>query len=132
MKRLFTAIVFLAVATLAVGCANFATKAEQPNYEVSVAGPAKLDTKGTIEISGQGFQPETAIVLLFNTPDSVKSDLSDALKPIPVADATGAWKTTWSYGRMVKKKIIKGGDYNINVANEDYEKLTSVSITFTK
>lgn len=131
MKRFFTAIVFLAVATLVVGCANFASKAEKSNYEVSVAGSAQLASKGKIEISGKGFVPNSNIVLLLNAGD-VKSDIGDALKPAPVADATGEWKTTWSYGRMVKKKIIKAGDYTVDVVNEDYDKLSSVTINFTK
>ncbi len=130
MKRFLAVILTLAVATLFVGCANLGAKAK-PNYEVSVAGPAKLDKKGHIEISGKGFSPQSNIVLLLNA-GGIKSDIGDALKPTPVADADGAWKTTWSYGRMVKKKIIKAGSYNIDVVNEDYEKMTSVSISFAK
>lgn len=130
MKRLLAAVLFLAVASLFVGCTGFGTKAKS-NYEVSVAGPAKLDKKGSIEISGKGFAPNSTIVLLLNAGD-IKSDIGDALKPAPVADAAGAWKTTWSYGRMVKKKIITAGAYNIDVANEDYEKMASVSVSFAK
>ncbi len=132
MKRIFAILIFLMAGTLVVGCAGMKPKAETTNYQVSVAGPAKLDKKGTIEISGTGFQSGSDIVLLFNSADGIKSDLSGSLKPAPIADATGAWKTTWAYGRMVKKKIIKGGNYTINVADQDYQKLANVTVNFVK
>jgi len=132
MKRFLAILIFLMAGTLVVGCAGMKSKVETATYKVSVAGPAKLDKKGTIEISGTGFQPGSDIVLLFNSADGIKSDLSGSLKPAPVADATGAWKTTWAYGRMVKKKIIKGGSYTINVADQDYQKLTNTTVDFVK
>lgn len=129
MKRFLAAIVLLAVATLFTGCAGMnSTK----DYKVSVAGIAKLDKKGSIEISGTDFKPGGNIVMIFNSSDGIKSDLSGSLKPAPVADADGNWKTIWGYGRMVKKKIIKAGSYKIDVVNDDYETLTSVSVTFGK
>jgi len=132
MKRFLAAIVLLAVATLFTGCAGMNSKAETMNYKVSVAGPAKLDKKGHIEISGTDFMPGSEIILIFNSSDGIKSDLSGSLKPAPVADAAGKWKTSWGYGRMVKKKIIKAGSYRIDVVNEDYETLTSTSVAFAK
>ena len=132
MKRFLAAIVLLAVATLFTGCAGMNSKTETTDYKVSVAGPAKLDKKGSIEISGSDFKPGANIVLIFNSADGIKSDLSGSLKPAPVADADGNWKTTWGYGRMVKKKIIKAGSYKIDVVNDDYEVLTSTSVTFAK
>lgn len=132
MKRFLAAIVLLAVATLFTGCAGMNSKTETMAYKVSVAGPAKLDKKGSIEISGSDFKPGVNVVLIFNSADGIKSDLSGSLKPAPVADAKGNWKTTWGYGRMVKKKIIKAGSYKIDVVNDDYETLTSTSITFAK
>ncbi len=132
MKRFLAATILLAVATLFSGCAGMSSNAEMMNYKVSVTGPAKLDKKGSIEISGSDFKPGANIVLILNSADGIKSDLSGSLKPAPVADANGNWKTTWGYGRMVKKKIIKAGSYKIDVMNEDYEALTSTSITFAK
>ncbi len=132
MKRFLAAIMLLAVASLFAGCAGMGSKAETMNYKVSVAGPAKLDKKGSIEISGSGFAPNSNIVLIFNSADGIKSDLSGSLKPAPVADADGNWTTTWGYGRMVKKKIIKAGSYKIDVVNDDYETLTSTSVSFAK
>jgi len=132
MKGFLVTIVFLVVGTLVVGCPGMATKAGAKDYKVSVAGPAKLDKKGTIEISGAGFETGSEIVLLFNSSDGIKSDLSGSVKPVPVADAAGAWKTTWSYGRLVKKKIVKEGSYRIDVANQDYEKLADTTVNFVK
>jgi len=132
MKRFLSIIVFLMAGMLVVGCASMTPKAETKDYKVSVAGPAKLDKKGSVEISGSGFEPGSNIVLLFNSADGIKSDLSGTLEPAPVADATGAWKTTWSYGRLVKKKIVKEGGYRIDVANEDYKKLANITVDFVK
>jgi len=132
MKRISAIFVFLMVGLLVVGYAATATTAEAKDYKVSVAGPAKLDKKGTVEISGSGFEPGSEIVLLFNSTDGIMSDLSGSVKPAPVADATGAWKTTWAYGRLVKKKIVKEGSYTINVANQDYEKLANTTVNFVK
>ncbi len=132
MKRFLAAIVLIAVATLFTGCAGMNSQADKADYKVSIASPAKLDKKGSIEISGSGFKAGTNIVLIFNSADGIKSDLSGSLKPVPVADAEGNWTTTWGYGRMVKKKIIKAGDYKIDVVNDDYETLASTSVTFAK
>ncbi len=134
MKRFLTAIVFLIVGTLVVGCASVTPKAEmeKSTMTVSAAGPFTLDNKGKLDFSGKGFVPGTNIVLIFNSSDGVKSDLSDALKPAPEVDASGAWATTWSYGRMVKKKIIKAGSYTIDIVNEDYDPLASVVVTFAQ
>ncbi len=134
MKRLLAAIVFLVVGMLVVGCAGVTTNAEmdKTSITISTAGPFTLDKKGKLDFSGNGFAPGTDIVLVFNSSDGVKSDLSDALKPAPKADAKGAWSTTWSYGRMVKKKIIKEGSYTVDIVNEDYDKLSSVVVTFAK
>ncbi len=125
MKRFLAAVILLAVATLFTACAGM-------SYKVSTAKTAKLDNKGSIEISGTDFKPGTNIVLIFNSADGIKSDLSGSLKPAPVVDAAGNWKTVWSYGRMVKKKIIKAGSYTIDVVNDDYETLTSTTVTFVK
>jgi hypothetical protein len=132
MKRISAIFVFLMVGLLVVGYAGTATRAEAKDYKVSVSGPAKLDKKGTVEISGTGFEPGSEIVLLFNSTDGIKSDLSGSVKPAPVADAAGAWKTTWAYGRLVKKKIVKEGNYTIDVANQDYEKLANTTVNFVK
>ena len=52
MKRFLAAIILIAVATLFSGCAGMSSKTEAMNYKASVATPAKLDKKGSIEIPG--------------------------------------------------------------------------------
>jgi len=132
MKRFLAIFALFAVATVLTGCAGMNSKAETINYKVSVPGIAKLDKKGSIEISGSDFKPGANIVLIFNSADGIKSDLSGSLKPTPVADAAGNWKTSWAYGRMVKKKVINAGSYKVDVTNDDYETLTSTMVTFAK
>jgi hypothetical protein len=132
MKRFIAVTIMLAVASLFTGCTGISSKTDTMNYKVFADGPAKLDIKGSIEISGTGYEPGTNIVLIFNSADGIKSDLSGSLKPVPVADASGNWATTWSYGHMVKKKIIKAGSYKIDAMSNEYETLATTSLTFTK
>ena len=129
MKRFLAAIVLLAVAAFFTGCVGMSSTKD---YKVFAAEVAKLDKKGSIELSGTGFEPGTDIILIFNSADGIKSDLSGSLKPAPVVDAAGNWKTVWSYGRMVKKKIIKAGSYEIDVVNNDYETLTNTMVSFAE
>lgn len=104
----------------------------QIKAEITIAGPVKLDKKGVVEVNGKGFAPNSKIVVLFTTIDGVQSDIGYALKPEPVADAAGTWKTEWSYGRFVKKKLVANGRYNISVVDEDFNEIVSTSIDFVK
>ena len=89
-----------------------------------------LDKKATAVIMGTGFQPGQEVYLLITDANGVQSDIEYALKPLPKADATGAWSTTWSCGRYVQKKLVKAGAYVITVTDTKYEPLASVPVTF--
>ncbi|PID43437.1 MAG: hypothetical protein CSB48_05055 [Proteobacteria bacterium] len=138
MRPVNTLTAFLIATTLLVGCAgsntamvaNDAMAADDTAVSVTAPGLAPLDKKGKLDLSGQGFVPGTRIVLIFNSSDGIKSDLTGSLKPSPVVDAYGNWSTTWSYGRLVKKKIIKAGSYKIDIVNEDYDRLASTRVSF--
>ncbi len=100
--------------------------------ELTTQGPAALDKKGVMEISGTGFSADSAVLLLFTTADGVTAEIGYALEPQPVADADGNWTTTWSYGRFVSKKLVAAGDFNLAVTDEDLNELATTSITFTE
>jgi hypothetical protein len=93
---------------------------------------ARLDNAGKIELSGSGFKKGMEIHLLLTTDDGVQSNIDYALDPQPLADANGSWRSTWSYGRFVKKKLVKEGTYPLVVVDEDYRTLARTTVTFTK
>lgn len=121
-------VIALSLSLVMSGCAmNAAQKAS-----ITSAGTAPLDKKGSIELSGSGFAPNSDVTLLFTTKDGVESDIGYALKPAPRADDKGNWSTTWSYGRFVKKKLVDAGEYSLVATDDDFSPVTNTSITFTK
>ena len=58
------------------------------------------------------------------------ADIGYAIKPEPVADASGAWAAVWSYGRFVNKKLVKAKTYTIFVADPEYKILGSTTLSF--
>ena len=84
------------------------------------------------ELATEGFQPGQELYLLIIDANGVQSDIEYALKPIPKANAAGAWSTTWSCGRYVKKKLVKEGTFAITAVNTKYEPLASTEVTFYK
>jgi hypothetical protein len=98
-----------------------------------VAAPnVKMGSKAKITIVGTGFKPGQEVSLLFTTMDGVQADIGYALKPKPVANKLGAWATTWSCGRYIKKKLIKEGAYAITVADSEYNILAHAPVAFYK
>lgn len=134
MKRLMVLLAMMAAITMFSGCATNqpTAKMDSDDMQMVAKGPFTLDKKGKLDLSGSGFPPHSNVVLIFNSNDGIKSDLSDALKPLPKANANGDWSTSWSYGRMVSKKIIKAGAYTIDIVDEDYNKISSVIVTFAQ
>lgn len=98
--------------------------------DLKAQGPAALDNKGVLEISGAGFEANAPVVLLFTTADGVTSDIGYALDPEPVADADGNWNTSWSYGRFVKKKLVAAGDFTLTAADDEFNELATTAIHF--
>lgn len=132
MKQFITYLAILTLGAFVFGCTNVDTSSsiDQTKAEITIASPVKLDTKGVVEVDGKGFAPNSKIVMLFTTIDGVQSDIGYALKPEPVADAAGNWKTEWSYGRFVKKKLVADGRYNISVVDENFNEIVSANIDF--
>ena len=134
MKRFITYLAILILGALVFGCKNVdsGSSMKQSKAEVAIASPVKLDNKGVVEVSGKGFSPNSKVVVLFTTVDGVQSDIGYALKPEPMSDAAGNWKSEWSYGRFVKKKLVTEEKYTISVVDEDFNELTSATIDFVK
>ena len=102
-----------------------------PGPMVMVANPyVKLDSKAKVTIVGNGFQPGQEANLLFTTVDGVQTDIGYALKPAPKANKIGAWVTTWSCGRFIKKKLIAKGAYKITVTDSDYNAIGHAPVAF--
>ena len=91
-----------------------------------------LDKKAEAVIMGKGFQPGQEVFILITDANGIQSDIEYALKPIPKADADGAWTTTWSCGRYVRKKLVKEGAHVLTVVSTQYEPLASTKVTFYK
>lgn len=92
----------------------------------------KMSKKSKVVIMGTGFEPGQKIRILLVTPDGQRSDVSYAVKPEPKVDKTGSWTTTWSAGRYVAKKLIKGGVYTIMAVGSDYIPIAHTPVVFQK
>jgi len=98
---------------------------------LSTATPlVKMSKKSKVVIMGSGFKPGQKVNILFTSPDGLQSDIGYALKPTPKADKTGSWATTWSAGRYVGRKLIKGGAYKILATDEDYNPIAHTPVFF--
>lgn len=132
MKRSIL-IGFIALFSIAlIACTNMSSSTNQAKPQMSIESEAKLDGKGQLEIIGNGFQPNAEIALLFTTDDGVQSDIGYALEPSLIVGNNGDWKTKWSYGRFVKKKLIKAGVYELDAVDSEYNQLCKLSITFVE
>lgn len=134
MRRTMNIGFMVMLSAVLAGCAIMGQS--QPGHgsksRMNVAGPAKLDHKGVIEINGKGFQAGMEVFLLFTTEDGVQSDIGYALEPPPRADDGGMWTTKWSYGRFVKKKLIHEGEYILSAVDHDFNPLCKAKIRFQK
>jgi len=136
MKKLtYGLIAGIMIVSLAGFTALLPAKAEAGGLapKVMVATPnVKMGSKAKITIMGTGFKPGQEVSLLFTDVNGVQSDIGYALKPKPKANKIGAWVTTWSCGRYIKKKLIKAGAYAIIVADSDYNSLAHTPVAFYK
>ncbi|MHC4891745.1 MAG: hypothetical protein ACYTEO_20030 [Planctomycetota bacterium] len=120
-------------ATMGVGEKEAKEGLAQPGPTVMVATPnVKMSSKAKITIVGAGFKPGQEVSVLFTTADGVQADIGYALKPKPVANKIGAWATTWSAGRYVKRKLVKEGAYTITVTDSEYNILAYAPVAFYK
>jgi hypothetical protein len=120
-------------ATMGVGEKEAKESLAQPGPTVMVATPnVKMSSKAKITIVGTGFKPGQEVSVLFTTADGVQADIGYALKPKPVANKIGAWATTWSAGRYVKRKLVKEGAYTITVTDSEYNTLAHAPVAFYK
>jgi hypothetical protein len=100
---------------------------------VSLGTPlVKLDKKAAVVIMGTGFKPEQEVNIAVVTSDGVTADISYALKPVPKADKTGSWSTTWSAGRYVDKKLVKKGAYKLIVFDSEYNAIAHTAVYFAE
>ncbi len=92
-----------------------------------------MDKKAKVTISGKGFHPGQAIALLLTTGDGVMTDIGYALHPVPKADSSGAWTTSWSCGRFIRKKLVQAGKpYKLTITDQEYNPLVESTVSFVK
>ena len=135
MKKIFGCMmaVFFVVGLMGITGVNFISPDESIAAEpvLSTATPlVKMSKKSKVVIMGSGFKPGQEVNILFVTPDGLQSDIGYALKPTPKADKTGSWASTWSAGRYVGRKLIKGGAYKILAADADYNPIAHTPVFF--
>jgi hypothetical protein len=129
----FVMVSLLGCTTMGIGKKGAKEGLAQPGPTVMVATPnVKMSSKVKITIVGTGFKPGQEVSLVFTTADGVQADIGYALKPKPVANKIGAWATTWSAGRYVKRKLVKEGAYTITVTDSDYNVLAHAPVAFYK
>lgn len=135
MKTTLTGLMTLILILGFWGCASTSGgKSATASGATIVMGTPRvpLDKEAEAVIMGKGFQPGQEVFLVITDANGVQSDIEYALKPIPKADAAGAWSTTWSCGRYVQKKLVKEGTFVITAVSTKYEPLASAQVTFYK
>ncbi len=92
-----------------------------------------MSNKATVTLKGKGFQPGQEVNLLFTAKDGIQSDIGYALKPVPKADESGAWSTTWKCGRFIKRKLVDAGkSYKLTATDSEYNPLAHTVVSFYK
>ena len=130
-KAVFVVIAAVFVIGLA-GCAT-TTPSKETVAEVVVDAPrVKMGKKAEVLITGEGYAPGQELTILFTAVDGVMSDIGYALKPKPVANASGEFATVWSCGRFVAKKLIKEGLYTLTITDDEYNTLAEAPVYFYK
>lgn len=90
------------------------------------------EKKVSVIIMGSGFKPGEELSMLIVDDSGLQTDIGYALKPVPKADATGTWATTWNAGDFVSKKIFKAGPCKIIVTDADYNPVAHTVVFFQK
>ena len=145
MKKLFLIlmVVFLVVGLFGLtGCTTSKSKTEAKDEPGAMKGLGPVLVLGTplvkmsktskVVVMGTGFKPGEEVRVLFTSPDGLQSDIGYALKPEPKVNKSGTWGTTWSAGRYVSRKLIKGGVYTMTAADGEYNPIAAAPVTFAK
>jgi hypothetical protein len=90
----------------------------------------KISKKANVVIMGSGFKPGQEVTILITSPEGLQTDIGYALKPVPKADETGTWATTWSAGRFVSRKIVPPGPCKITVTDDEYNPIAHSVVFF--
>jgi hypothetical protein len=109
--------------------ASFVTAAG-PNLKVS---PESVEYKRGVEvtISGEGFKPKQEVDLWIMM-GGVLSDLSFLIKPRPVADEQGKFKSVWKLNIEIRKKLLLPGTHTIEATDEDRKILAKAEFVLKK
>jgi hypothetical protein len=101
-----------------------------PSPVVVVANPmVKITKDAKVVILGSGFKPGQEIRILFKPLDGVAADIGYALKPEPVPNKLGAFVSTWTCGRHLRKNI-KPGAFSLVVTDMEFGYLAQTPVAF--
>ena len=135
MKKCFGFLiaVFFVVGVIGISGINTICLAGDVGPVLAVATPlVKIDKKASVVIMGSGFKPGEELSVLVMDENGLQTDIGYALKPVPKADSTGTWGTTWNAGRFVSKKIIGAGPCKITVTDAEYNPIAHTVVFFQK
>ena len=109
---------------------------EEESIRSAVVWPTvgKLDRKSNFVMLGTGFEPGREVRVLLQTTigrgnaETVVSDISEVLKPVPVADASGNFAARFPMGRF--ERVTSEGAFGISITDGDYNVLATAPLVF--
>lgn len=129
----FVIAVFFVVSVIGFSGINTICLAGDVGPVLALGTPlVKYEKKVSVVIMGSGFKPGEELSMLIVDDSGLQTDIGYALKPIPKADATGTWATTWNAGDFVSKKVFKPGPCKITVTDADYNPIAHTVVFFQK
>ena len=142
MRRIVTLAITGLGALLIVGALGSSglgtptAQAEEESIRSAAVFPAvgKLHSKSNFVMLGTGFEPGQEVRVLLETtigrgnPEPVTSDISEVLKPLPTADASGNFAARFPMGRF--ERVTAEGAFGISVTDSDYNVLATAPMVF--
>jgi len=135
MKKCFGFLiaVFFVVGVIGLSGVNTICLADDVGPVMALGTPlVKEGKKVEVVIMGSGFKPGEEFSMLIMDDGGLQTDIGYALKPLPKADATGTWATTWNATDFLKKKIVKPGPCKITLTDADYNPIAHTVVFFQK
>ncbi len=115
----------------AKGATNQGITRKGPAPAVTVATPVSiLAKKLSVTIMGAGYEPGQEVRLLFTDGDGLQTDIGYALEPMPKANNSGAWSTTWTVDQFIVAKVVQAGVFTLTVTNHELKPLAHAAIAF--
>lgn len=139
MKRFFrcTTAVFLMVCLMglagtSVWVSGKCHAAEMGPVLTTATPLVKISKDAEVVIMGTGFKPGQALGILFTAAGGSVANIGIEVKPEAKADKNGSFACTWKAGTYIRRKLIKGGAFKIEVTDADYNPLAHSVVFFAE